>query len=488
MSEKKTRRISGKALAALIIILTAALALAASAVLARIFRPESESYLKSERGITNEDLRSRTGGDVKLDFVYSERDTWGRGTADYLAGKMTGYDYIKTSVIRDEDYSGGDGSGFAVFIGHTSQNSESYLDAYRRLGSDGLEISRTADANGETVSVTILAFTEKQAKRGADRFADYFLSANYIRKAFTRLYVSDVSGDRLGFVSVETRSAGDVYDVLVVSQPDSDSHTAALLRAMKNYSDPGLVVVSGGISRAGNRDAIASVSTMIEEALGETLWTWSPCASDPTGAGADLAFEITGAARNGVRAAGRDETAYTLFTDADGSPLGVFVNAGLDSLTSSDKVCERLSLLLAAVNRAADGVPSAILLPALPASCVADAGFAVTAFDPDAELNLLGNWERFSDSRADAVYAAAKDGGVPVISFFAGYNNSGVIRIPDSGTTIALCGSLGFESPGVGGQFRLNNALRGGTLILFVLGREVTAETLNASRFSEVFD
>ena len=488
MSRNKTRRTGGKALAALIIILTAVLAVAASAVLAGVFRPESESYLKSERGITNEDLRSRTGGDVKLDFVYSERDEWGRETAEYLAGKMTGYDYIKTSVVGDSEYSGGDGSGFSVFIGHTSQNGESYLDAFRRLGSDGLEISRAADADGETVSVTILAFTEKQARRGADRFADYFLSVNYIRRVFTKLYISDVSGERLGFATVETRSAGDVYDVLVVSQPDSDSHTAALLGAMKKHSDPGLVIVSGGISGAGNRDAIASVSTMIEEALGETPWTWSPCASDPTGAGADLAFEITAAAKNAVRGAGRGETVYTLFTDEGGVPLGVFVNAGLDSLTSPDKVADRLSALLSAVGRAADGVPSAILLPALPEACVTDAGFAVTAFDPDAEINLLGNWERFADARADAVYNAAKDGGVSVISFFAGYNNSGVVRIPDSGTTIALCGSLGFESPGVGGQFRLSNALRGGAVILFVLGREVTAETLNASRFPEVFD
>ncbi len=479
---------SGKALAALIIILTAVLAVAASAVLARVFRPESESYLKNDRGITNEDLRSRTGGDVRLDFVYSERDAWGRETAEYLAGKMDGYDYIQTSVFGDEEYSGGAGTGFAVFIGHTSNSGESYLDAYRRLGSDGLEISRTAGDDGETVSVTILAFSENQARRGADRFAEYFLSANYIRRVFTKLYVSDVSGDRLAFATVETRSAGDVYDVLVVSQPDSDSHTAALLGAMKKHSDPGLVIVSGGISGAGNRDAIASVSTMIEEVCGDTSWTWSPAASDPTGAGADLAYEITGASKNGVRSAGRDETVYTLFTDEDGNPLGVFVNAGLDSLTSPDKVAQRLSTLLAAVGRAADGVPSAIVLPALPETCAEDAGFAVTAFDSDAELNLLGNWERFADSRADAVYTAAKDGGVSVISFFAGYNNSGVIRIPDSGTTIALCGSLGFESPGIGGQFRLNNALRGGTLILFVLGRDVTAETLNASRFPEVFD
>jgi len=458
-----------------------------------IYTAESSRPTKEARLITTEDLRSRLGDEVRIDFVYTSAEGWGRETAEYLAGRMDGYDYIVSNVVPDEGYAESESRGdFAVFIGHTLFSEENYLESVLRLGLDGLEISRKTDSSGNTESVTITAFGQETAMRGAERFADFFLSVNRIRNIFTKLYISETSGERLDFVSFRQAEAGEEETVLAVSRPDSNPYTGRLLSAMVDAAAPSEIVVSGGLASEESREKLAEVCSVINGSRGGALWRFCPTSSDPGGSRMNLALEVMRASDPSAlsEGSGSTETVYSVVTDESKAPLGVMIYVGVDSLDDSGKTAERIRTLAGVLDRTTDDYPFALILPALPEVCSEAEWFSATGFDPDSELNVLGSRSGQTDGRADEIFTAALESGADLFVCYAGFSNIGTMPIAegeDAVASLALCGSLGFNNPGIGGKFQLNNALRGGVAVKFVFGESVTAEALTASRFPEIF-
>ena len=473
------------------VVLSAAFIAAGAAVMYfyYVYTAESARGVRQTRVITTDDLRTRFGDEVRIDFVYSPSDEWGRETADYLAGRMEGYDYVIPTVCADFEYSAEERrNGFAVFLGHTVCSNESYLEAFMRIGEDGLEISREADENGDTESVTVLAFRRETAMEGAERFADFFLSVNRIRNVLTKLYITKISGERLGFISLSEKERGARETTLVVSAPDSGSYTEKLLSAMVQRCAPSAIVVNGGMAGSDSREEIAAVCSVINQSRGAADWGYRLITTDPSGSRLDLALEV-------IKASGSDrnefsKTEFILYADAAKVPLGICVFAGIDDLDDPSTTAERMRILRRVAERAGTSdVPFAVYLPALPEACTLTGGFSVTGFDPESGLNLLGNWASCTDARADGLYESALECGAGLLVCHAGFCNVGTLPAADgSDAVLALCGAVGFTNPGVGGKFRLNNSLRGGIAVTFEYGASVTAEPLVAAGFPEVFE
>ncbi len=473
------------------VVLSAALIAAGAAVMYfyYVYTAESARGVKQTRVITTDDLRTRFGDEIKIDFVYSPLDEWGKETAEYLAGRMEGYDYVVPTICADFEYSAEERrNGFAVFIGHTVCSNESYIEAFMRIGEDGLEISREADANGDTESVTVLAFGRDTAMEGAGRFADFFLSVNRIRNVLSKLYITKISGERLDFLTVSEKRQGSVETMLVVSAPDAGSYTGKLLSAMVQSCAPSSIIVNGGMAGSDSREEIAAVCSVINQSRGTADWGYRLISTDPSGSRRDLAAEVIKA--SGANPTDFSKSEFVLYADERTVPLGISVFAGVDDLDDSSRTEERLLLLRRVTERAgAAGIPFAVYLPALPYACTETEGFAVTGFDPDSGLNLLGSWSSCTDERADGLYEAALEAGAGLIVCHAGFSNVGTLPAADgSDAVLALCGAAGFTNPGIGGKFKLNNSLRGGLAVTFEYGVSVTAEPLVAARLHGVFE
>lgn len=451
------------------------LLLAASAVLIFIFfKPGSTGFFTGrEYRVNAADMYRQSKTRLKISIFPSENEEWSAGEAEYLAERMSEFRYISPLVASAEDAP--PESDLTVYIGYSETAGESYLEAYRRLGSDGIEIGYSENSDGKITGVNILAFSEKRAHEGTVRFADYFLSENRLKTVFSKFSLSESGGDTLeSFETLPLSESG--YRLAVFSHPDSGTYTLRALGAIADAVDPDAILFNGGLCIGSDRDSVSSAWMDISSAVTGKSPEWGV---NPTVEDVSLgdAFELThDVLRSVVSGNGKEGTAGLLLSfesrrsvggiiliGSDGKPAGIVYVISGDAENDPDGVCEIINRVSGVLEKAAGAkVGGAAILPSVPEDF---ASYLSSDHAVSGGVPLYSNIVQYVTPAADKLFDAATGAGIGTAVVFGGFNNVGVIGYGNA--SVALCGSIGFSNPGIGGQFALNNSRRGGILLSF---------------------
>ena len=466
--EKKTVRV----------ILRVLLAIAGCAAVLLLLRGTALPAVEQRLGITAEDLIEKHGN-IFLCIVYSPLDDWGKETAESLRERLSGIDDLKSAVITDEEFTDPsrepfpgerysasgektDGGGYclAVVIGHTVLSSEDYVAACLRLGTDGYEIfNRSADGRLPE-AVVITAFESGSAAEAADRFADYFLSADHFTRLFGRMYLTR-RGKNIPDAPVYVSAGEDFNGILTVSRPSAAEASLDSLGRMIDASKPAAVLFNGGL---------ACGCTSAEDIA--SSWDAIAALLEKKGVGAFCLFSH---ADGSLPSSVTEESLRETVSGRLGGDSFICAGGGWMIFTS-DGVTPVCALLIC-TDAAADAsfyrvicraagrtVPGAAVFPGVTAAALRSPVGETS--DPGYLFGIYEIPDRYLGSAFDALFGKLLETGLPCV-FFAGNNNAGVFDCEFGGYagTVAFCGSVDRDSYGLGGRLDLNNSLRGGILL-----------------------
>ena len=358
-------------------------------------------------------------------------------------------------------------------------NNESYLTAYARIGAEGLSLGHTDDTNLEDYRVFITAFSETQLNRGIEKFIAYFLSTGGTYGA-----IGTVFGTEPGHVEGEVPPmqvlADSQYRTCVFAYPGTDGYSLRALGTLTEKAQPQSVTFWGAPDLGTDRRSIADSWHKVLDAVG----------------GTDRELNVVPAvtALGGENAGLTTDVLPSLLTEENGylrtadfrflvNPAGVpgAAEYWLPSLEEADvaRITEAMERYAPLLHRAGgENVPQILYLPVIPSAAVAA---LPTAFDyvSSSSTVFFEPYGEFVSSSADLLYATAAECGVTNFVCNAGYNDIGVVtaEVGSTAVQIGFCGSVGFQNPGVGGKFALNNSLRGMLLLTVGTGENAAPKT-----------
>lgn len=432
---------------------------------------------------------------LTVGVYYPEDDMWGSEQAEYLAEQMSQFDNIELMVIpvaadgteKTDTYSD---FGLRISVGYTARQSETYFDAYSRLGGDGMEISRSDNSGGgsDGTEIYITAFDGGRVRDGIDRFLRYFRSSGKLVRIDSKMYVTetgDTSGAAGGYYAIQMQlpEGSTRFKVLTLSEPDADEYSLRALKLLLEAETPSLVVFNGGLDcGASDRASLAAAWAQIAGVLDGAGVQWCiNLGENDSGEMRILECEVITEQPGCITPPGictasvLSSTGTIIINNSDGTEAGALflVDCGDTRLYSSgcDMITGMSELLVrSSGSTVSDGFVtiSSCTLPQL-----ADALNNTAADYPDivAYTSFTAPGAEGSGDIFDASLAA----GTTNFICGSGTTSTGTASVPcvgvENGLTVGLCGSLGFDSPGLGGRFDLNNSLRGGILLTLEIRR-----------------
>ncbi len=387
-----------------------------------------------------------------LVIVYPEGDAWGAEEAKHLETRLIPRFHAHFVIISDSEYLALDEDTLALYnakpsltlnLGISKLLDEPYLETLSRLGSSGLEIKRTGDR------IDITSASLARVNEGIEAFISE-LSFNGEYNISESLYICDERPSAETDFKPDFITEGEL-DILTFSYIDSDPHTLRAIEGIVAHAEPDLVVFNGNVDGgAKNRHDLALLWQSISDILEKTSTPW--CFT-PGSLGGSLpritVCEVISSFPGCVRPIEGNEAAAFSLTVA--SPEGI-VTASIyigDTFDDCAALCDKIeeeSKLYARASSYERSVTA--ILPALTSQIL------------DASEELPG---AYVSKELYDLYDSLKAAGAETFVCAADSVSTSIIEYADG--TLALCGSIGFSSHGLGGRFDYNNSLRGGVLL-----------------------
>ena len=464
------RASGGKAEKAVKISILGLLVLLAAAAVFTVIRAVGLKTGVIDNGISAEELIKKYDRASVL-VVYGSEDVWAENVAGKVTSKLSSVDSLEVRAVPDSGYdAAADAASLTVLLGYTSQNEESYFDAWLRLGPDGWEIARADGGEGDGITVSLLAMSEEAAIQAADRFTDYFAIYSRLNRFFGTMYRTSVSEKLPQAPVFLDQGAG----VLVISRPSVGGESLKAIESLIGKTSPSAVIFNGGLD-CGKTDPaeIREAWTAISEQL-DSLGTRWFCIEGPDGS--ELAAVSKEAAGIIADIGGKDviipDEGRWLISAKDGVPEAAVlaVGAGLASgYPDTEGPSPGISAFLAAMRRGAGrDISAAAVFPGLVSGILE----AYTSELTSGELNGMGIWDRevtCLPAASSVLMGELAGRGFSDFVFYAGNNNISAVKDCASGAfpgiSFALCGCADYSSYGLGGRYAFHNSLRGGAFL-----------------------
>jgi hypothetical protein len=387
-----------------------------------------------------------------LVVVYSEGDSWGKEVASHLVSALEPRFHAHFVMLSDVEYLALDEDQLALYNGNPSLTlnlgitrllNESYLEVLSRLGSQGLEIRRTKDR------IDITSASLSRVHEGVKAFLDA-LSFDSSFTVSDELYLLDAKKEDATDFKPDIVTDGEVK-LLVLSYLDSNPYTLRAIGGIIAHTKPDIVVFNGNIDgKAETRAELAAMWQAIADLLKktETPWCFTPGALSSNLPRVTVC-EIISSFEGCIRPISGDADASFSLTVANSNGIvtsSIYVG---DTLSGNASLCELIESEARLYARASDYRRSiTAILPALPKQI----------YDSCEELNPSFVSKNLSD-----LYDSLEASGADSYICASGTTATGSVKFADG--TLALCGSVGFDSYGLGGRFDYNHSLRGGVLL-----------------------
>ena len=428
--------------------------------------------------LTAEDILRRNNGTLGVKVVYS-RDAWAKTAAEQLVQRLNAVEGITAQAREQVLYETPPSvswSDMTIWLGHMDNvKGKSYFSEVARLGMNGLEITHEENENGITCRVNITAFCEEQLNRGIEKYMAYFLSTGGTYGTYGTVFSSEPSHAEGELPATVLQTDGEAFRICAAAYPGTDSYSLRALGTMTKELQPDFMVFWGTPDLGVDRETIAN-------SWGKVLGAVTPTCRDLTvlpipgipgtenaGITADTLPTLLPAETGRVT-----EQGYRVIVNADNIPFAAeYYLTGTES--SALAACaEQIRSTSALLSRATYGNLTQILyLPAIPTDVAA---LLPTEYGFEGSSGVVFN-EPYAEYVSDAVnplYRTALAYGVRSFVCNAGYTDIGVLTTETDGqlVNIGFCGSVGFQNPGIGGKFALNNSLRG-VLSLWIGSKKV---------------
>lgn len=393
-----------------------------------------------------------------LVIVYPEAEAWGEEEARHIESKLYSRFHAHFVIISDSDYLALDTETLALYnadptltvnLGISALLEDSYLEVLSRLGHDGLEIKR----EGNRIDITSASYT--RVNEGAEAFiGSLVFDGNFTISE--SLYLCDERPTE------ETNFAPDfvsdtTLNILTFSYIDSSLYTLRAIEGIIEHAKPDLVIFNGGVDAgAATRHELAVMWESISSILAKTGTKWCFTPGELTGKLERITVcEVISSFDGCIRPIDGNEAAAFAITVANSDGIitaSIYVG---DTFDSCSALCDRIeadSLLYARASSYNRSITA--ILPAISKQIYASAEDIPEGYLSEKLSDLH---DSLSEAGVDSIICAADPASPSVIEY--------------SGGDLALCGSIGFESRGLGGRFDYHHSIRGGVLLTLDIRR-----------------
>ena len=383
--------------------------------------------------------------------VYPEREEWGKEEADYITTVLSGKFHAHFVTMSDKDYAALDSGMLALYntapsltitIGITDLIGESYLRTLARLGADGLEIIRNENR------IDIVSASWERINEGANKLiSSISFSGSY--SIGEELFISDPRPMPETDFTPDLVTDSEV-NLLTFSHIDNNDYTLRALEGIIDHQKPDIIIFNGNIDGGcKTRQELATLWSKISAILKKNNVPWCFTPGNLSG---DLprivVCEVISSFDGCIRQfKGDSSVTYSLTVANTSDEISATIYVG-DVYDTSEALCELIEADAKLYARASNLERTVIgIFPAIPEA-----------------LSSLGDVSAFytSDKLTDLYDSFIAAGGNTLI---CAADPAHPIVIQHEGGTLALCGSIGFSSRGLGGRFDYNNSIRGGMLL-----------------------
>ena len=387
-----------------------------------------------------------------LVIVYSDGDTWGKEEADHLVWHLEPQFHAHFVVISDTEYLALGEDELSLYnrepsltlnVGITKLLDESYLEILGRLGEKGLEIRR--DGN----RIDIISASLSRVHEGIESFvtALTFDSSFKISEDF---FILDAKGGESSTFTPDIVTDGEA-NVLVLSYVDSNPYTLRAIEGIVAHAKPDIVVFNGGVdggakTRAELGEMWQAIADILKKA--DTPWCFTPgnlSGSLPRVTVCEVISSFPGCIR---KLSGERDAAFGLTVANSNGVVTSSIYVG-DTFGNNALLCELIENDTELYARASSYKRSVTaILPALPKQ-ISDACEDVS--DAYVSKSLYDLYDSLTAAGADSFICTSDATECAVLEF--------------EGGKVGFCGSVGFDSQGLGGRFDYNHSLRGAMML-----------------------
>ncbi len=385
-------------------------------------------------------------------IIYPDADAWGAEEAEHVKAQLSPRFHAHFVIISDKEYLALDEQTLSLYnaepsltlnLGISSLLEGSYLEILSRLGRDGLEITH----EGNMINIT--SASPERINEGVRAFAD---AIGYDNKLIIseELYICDERPSPETDFKPDIVTDGEL-NFLVFSYIDTNSYTLRAIEGIVGKTQPDIVIFNGAVDgSASTRHELALMWQGIADALKKTDTPWCFIPGTLSGKLPRITVcEVISSFDGCIRKTNGKESGSFSLTVANTSGEVTASIYLCDSFDSSDELCAKIEADSALYTRASSRKREIIAVyPALSDRLLDKAEGLSSAF-VSKELRDIHDC---LDAAGASLYICSESSVSPnTVEYSEG--------------TIALGGSIGFDSPGLGGRFDYNHSLRGGLLL-----------------------
>ena len=387
-----------------------------------------------------------------LVIIYSDGDAWGKEEADHLVWHLEPQFHAHFVVISDTEYLALGEDQLALYnqdptltlnVGITKLLDESYLEILGRLGEKGLEIRRSGNR------IDIISASLSRVHEGIESFvtALNFDSSFKVREDF---FMLDAKAKESSDFTPDIVTDGEA-NILVLSYIDSNPYTLRAIEGIVNHSKPDIVVFNGNIdggakTRAELGDMWRAIADVLKKA--DIPWCFTPGALSgtlPRVTVCEVISSFPGCIR---KLSGERDAAFGLTVANSKGVVTSSIYVG-DTFGNNALLCELIENDTELYGRASSYKRSiTAILPAIPKQ-ICDACEDIS--EEFVSKSLYDLYDSLTAAGADSFICTSDATDCAVLEF--------------EGGVVGFCGSVGFDSQGLGGRFDYNHGLRGALML-----------------------
>ena len=387
-----------------------------------------------------------------LVIVYSEGDAWGKEEADHLVTHLAPMFHAHFVVISDTEYIALGEDTLTLYnqdptltlnVGITKLLDESYLEVLGRLGEKGLEIRRSGNR------IDIISASLSRVHEGIESFVTA-LTFDSSFKVSEEFFMLDIDMSESYVFTPDIVTDGEV-NILVLSYVDSNSYTLRAIEGIVSHAKPDIVVFNGNVDGgAKTRAELGDMWQAIAEVLKktDTPWCFTPgnlSGTLPRVTVCEVISSFDGCIR---KISGERDAAFGLTVANSKGVVTSSIYVG-DTFGNNALLCELIENDTELYERASSYKRSiTAILPALPKQ-IFDACEDVS--DEYVSKSLYDLYDSLTAAGADSFICVSGATDCSVLEF--------------EGGKVGFCGSVGFDSRGLGGRFDYNHSLRGAQML-----------------------